>query len=247
MKKIAIIGGTGLSRIDGVKIVGEREVETLYGPPSAPITIGTLGESEIYFLPRHGSQHTIPPHRVNYRANIHALKSFGIDSVIGVNAVGGITAEMAPRVITLPDQLIDYTWGRESTFFSDNLDEVTHIEFADPYDSKLRQRLVDAGEEAGVNLIGSGTYGVTQGPRLETKAEIRRLQKDGCDIVGMTALPEAALAREAGMAYATLAVVANWAAGKSDEEITMAIIESHISAAMAQVLQLLESFLSNRQ
>jgi len=231
MNKIAIIGGTGLTSLVGVEINESREMDTPYGNPSSALTFGRFGEKEIVFLPRHGDPHIIPPHKINYRANIHALKENGVENIIAVNAVGGITSEMRPGRIVIPEQIIDYTYGREHTFFEDNLDEVTHIDFTNPYSADLGKHLTTA------SLM---SYAATQGPRLETAAEVNKLEKDGCDIVGMTGMPEAALARELNINYACLSLVVNWAAGKTDEEITVEIIEGNLENGMGKVKAILE-------
>lgn len=239
--EFAVIGGTGLTQIEGLEIIHREVVHTPYGEPSGQFTHGQLGDKRILFLARHGYAHSIPPHKVNYRANIWALRSLGVSKVVAVAAVGGITPAMKPRTIIVPDQIIDYTSARPHTFFEEGLTSVTHIDFSEPYDATLRQSMLAAGEKAGVALIDGGVYGATQGPRLETQAEINRLERDGCDLVGMTAMPEASLAREAGLDYASYNVVANWAAGKGDEaEISLDDIYENLSASMSQVRSLLK-------
>lgn len=241
---IGIIGGTGLTRLDGLTIEREAAVTTRWGEPSAPLLFGRIGDTEVVFLARHGNPHRIPPHKVNYRANIQALKDAGVDHVVAVAAVGGITERAGPSAVLIPDQLIDYTYGRSMTFFEDDLDAVVHIDFSWPYCAELRAELRAAAASAGVDAVDGGVYAATQGPRLETAAEIRKLGLDGCDIVGMTGMPEAALAREAGLCYASLAVVANWGAGISNDEITMADIERELETGMARVKRILENMLS---
>ncbi|MFB3100930.1 MAG: S-methyl-5'-thioinosine phosphorylase [Gammaproteobacteria bacterium] len=244
MNKIAIIGGTGLTSLAGVEINETREVETPYGSPSSALSFGTMGDKEIIFLPRHGNPHAIPPHKINYRANIYALKENGVKNIIAVNAVGGITSEMHPERIVVPEQIIDYTYGRKHTFFEDKLDEVTHIDFTNPYSVDLREQLTSNPVILDLNVFVGGVYAATQGPRLETAAEVDKLEKDGCDIVGMTGMPETALARELNINYVCLSLVVNWAAGKSDEEITMAVIEKHLEDGMEKVKLLLEKFIT---
>lgn len=240
--ELAIIGGTGLTSLAGLEILREENVSTPFGAPSCPLVFGRLREREVVFLARHGNNHTIPPHRINYRANIQALYQAGARRIVAVAAVGGITAEMSPARLVIPDQIIDYTYGREHTFFADGLTEVTHIDFTEPYDANLRQHLIEICHEQGLDAVEHGTYGATQGPRLESRAEIIRMERDGCDIVGMTGMPEAALARELGLAYATCAVVANWAAGKGDQAvIEMAEIERTVRQGMNKVRTLLEN------
>lgn len=236
---VGIIGGTGLTTLSGLEILGEHPSTTVWGEPSAPLVEGRLGSQSVIFLSRHGNPHRIPPHQVNYRANIQALYDAGVRTVIGVNAVGGIREDMGPARVVVPDQLIDYTWGRPSTFFEGDLEAVTHIDFTWPYDHEGRQALIHAAAEAGVPCSDSAVYGATQGPRLETAAEIQRLERDGCDIVGMTGMPEAVLAAELGMRYVCLGLVVNWAAGKSDHIITMAEIEEAIEQGMSGVKRIL--------
>jgi len=240
MAKLAIIGGTGLTSLKGLEITRREVMHTPYGEPSAPLMFGEMAGNEVLFLPRHGPGHTIPPHKINYRANIWALKESGVEQVIAVNAVGGIRADMTPRRLVVPDQIVDYTWSRINTYFEEGLSQVVHIDFTEPYCEELRQALIACAAEVGLDVIGEGTYAATQGPRLETTAEINRLERDGCDLVGMTGMPEAALARELELCYSCLAVVANMAAGKGDEEITMAMIERHLGKGMADVRRLLE-------
>jgi 5'-methylthioinosine phosphorylase len=240
---VAIIGGTGLTRLKGLEITHREVVHTPYGEPSGPITHGVLHGREVLFLARHGYGHTIPPHKVNYRANLWALRHLEVTRVIAVAAVGGISDAMAPGRIAFPDQIIDYTWSRHHTFFEHDLTHVTHIDFTHPYDPTLREVMIQAARVAGLDAVEQGTYAATQGPRLETAAEIRKLLRDGCDMVGMTGMPEAALARELELAYATCAVVANWGAGLHSEEITMADIEKNLDEGMERVRTLLGAFI----
>jgi len=236
---VGIIGGSGLSRLTTLVVERELTVTTPYGEPSAPLTFGQFDGSPVVFLPRHGAEHTIPPHRVNYRANLWAMKHAGVERVVGMAAVGGITALMAPGVICVPDQIIDYTWGREHTLYAEDLDSVIHVDFTDPYCESLRRELLRAAGAVGVDVHDGGTYAATQGPRLESSAEIVRLERDGCDIVGMTGMPEASLARELGLCYACLALSVNWAAGKSDGPIIMAEIEGHLEHGMGEARKIL--------
>ncbi len=241
----AIIGGTGLTRLPHFTIRERRPMDTPYGAPSADLVLGRLHGQDILFLARHGDPHTLPPHRVNYRANLWALKAAGARSILAVAAVGGIAPSMVPGAIAVPDQLIDYTYGRAQTFFEDDLDAVTHIDFSIPYTPWLRERLLHAAEMAAIPVIDGGVYGCTQGPRLETAAEISRMERDGCDLVGMTGMPEAALARELELDYACCAVVANWAAGKQAGEITLAEIEANLHQGMADLDTLLRHWLQS--
>ncbi|SDX10299.1 S-methyl-5'-thioinosine phosphorylase [Marinobacter mobilis] len=238
---VAIIGGTGLTELAGLEILGESTPETPWGEISAPLVHGRLNGQDVVFLARHGNPHRIPPHEVNYRANIWALKECGVETVIAVNAVGGMHSAMGPAEVVIPDQIIDYTWGRASTFFEGELEEVTHIDFSYPYTDAVRRVLVDAARAAAVPHCDFGTYAATQGPRLETAAEIVRLERDGCHLVGMTGMPEAALAAELKMNYACLALVVNWAAGKTDHIITMEEIEAAIAKGMSGVKTILEN------
>ena len=210
---LAIIGGTGLYKLADLQDVTSHEPETRYGMPSGPVRVGTLGGHRVAFMARHGEGHSVPPHKVNYRANLAALQALGAQRVLALNTVGGITERFGPRVLACPDQLIDYTWGRASSFWDGEGGEVLHVDFGDPYTPSLRAEVLAAAKKAGVALVDGGCYGATQGPRLETRAEIARMRRDGCDLVGMTGMPEAGLARELGLDYACLAIVANWAAG----------------------------------
>jgi len=241
MTEIAIIGGSGLTSLSGQEILRREVARTPYGECSAPMVFGKLGGVEVLFLARHGPRHTIPPHEVNYRANLWALKEAGIKNVIAVGAVGGITADFKqPGTLSLPTQIIDYTYDRQHSFFTGADKKVIHIDFTNPYCESLRSILVNASGKSGLNAVDGGTYGATQGPRFETAAEILRLERDGVDIVGMTGMPEASLARELGLCYTTVAMTVNPAAGKSDKEISIKEIERNLSSGMAKVCQLLE-------
>lgn len=229
---LAVIGGTGVYKLANLQDVDTREVDTGFGKPSGPIRIGTLLGQRVAFLARHGEGHSVPPHLINYRANLAALKQVGAKRVLALNTVGGIGADFGPRILACPDQVIDYTWGRISTICEEPGTEVLHVDFGDPYTTMLRHKIIAAARVTGVSLVGHGCYGATQGPRLETKAEIARMKRDGCDLVGMTGMPEAVLARELGLDYACLAIVANWAAGcGTGEEITMAEVLANVDAA----------------
>lgn len=241
MPQLAIIGGTGLTSLNGLEITKREVVHTPYGEPSGPLTYGTLCGKEVVFLARHGYGHTIPPHKINYCANVWALHSTGVKKVVAIAAVGGITEEMTPGKIVIPDQIIDYTWGRQHTFFEDALTHVTHIDFTDPYSAELREILLQGCRAAKIEHVDSGAYGATQGPRLESTAEITRMERDGCCVVGMTGMPEAALARELELSYATCAVVVNKAAGRGEGPITMDQIEQTIKTGMERVRLLLEN------
>jgi len=238
----AVIGGTGLYRLPGLEHARREMLGTPFGEPSSAIVCGEWGGHRLAFLARHGEDHALAPHRVNYRANVHALQQLGARAVIGVNAVGGIRADMGPRVIAVPDQIIDYTYGRASSFCDVQGAEVRHVDFTEPYTPDLRRALLEAAARAGVEVVDGGCYGATQGPRLETRAEIERMRRDGCDLVGMTGMPEAVLARELGLDYACLALVANWAAGCGDaQEISLEQIFAHLEAATALVPKILSA------
>jgi 5'-methylthioinosine phosphorylase len=249
--ELAVIGGTGLYQLAALEDEQVLEGETIYGRPSAPVHVGRIAGRQVAFLARHGEGHSLPPHQVNYRANLRRLADLGVRQVLAINAVGGITERFGPRVIALPDQIIDYTWGRIGTICEEPGTPVVHIDFTEPYSERLRQRVLRAAATAGVAVIDGGCHGVTQGPRLETRAEVARLRRDGCDLVGMTSMPEAALAREMDLDYACLALVANWAAGCTDagatgpaEEITMAEVVANVEAATAALPRLLQALLT---
>ncbi len=237
---LAIIGGTGLTNLANLEITKREVVRTPYGDPSGHLTFGRIGSAQMIFLARHGYGHTIPPHEVNYRANIWALAKAGARRIIAVNAVGGVAQEMGPGVLAVPDQLIDYTQGRKQTFF-DGEAPVTHIDFTFPFCEVGRLLLLAAAKACEVPVQASGTIGVMQGPRLETQAEIKRLARDGCTMVGMTTMPEAALAREKRLSYAALALSINHAAGlgTSAEGIKLADADAVLAAGMEKVRQIL--------
>lgn len=243
---LAIIGGTGVYRLAELDDARAVDVDTRFGAPSGPVRVGRLGGRAVAFLARHGEGHSVPPHRVNYRANLAALQQLGAARVLALNTVGGITERFGPRVLACPDQLIDYTWGRVSTICEEEGSEVLHVDFGEPYTPALRRVVLQAADAAGVPLVDGGCYGATQGPRLETRAEIARMRRDGCDLVGMTGMPEAGLARELGLDYACLAIVANWAAGagpQADEVITLQDVLDNVAAASAHLPALLRGVL----
>ena len=243
---LAVIGGSGLYQFPGLENATRQTVDTPYGAASGDVVLGDFAGRRVAFLARHGESHTLPPHRVNYRANLWALHRLGARRVIGVNAVGGIRGDMGPRVIVVPDQLIDYTHGRYTSYCDVEGAEVKHIDFSEPYTESLRLQLLAAARAVNVEVIGGGCYGATQGPRLETRAEIARMKRDGCDLVGMTGMPEAALARELELDYACLALVANFAAGCGDEaEISIEEIFAHLAAATAEVPRILAAMLKS--
>lgn len=238
----AIIGGTGLTALDGLVIREEKQCSTPYGETSAPMQFGEYGEKSVVFLARHGQQHSLPPHLVNYRANLWALKQAGVQRIVAVNAVGSINPAMPAEALVVPHQIIDYTWGRESSFSEPG--KVIHIDFSFPYSESLRECLVSAAVTLGLDIHAKGVYGATQGPRLETAAEIDRMDRDGCDIVGMTGMPEACLARELALEYACLSLVVNMAAGRSEGIITMDDIQLALDNGMSKVRQILKAVLA---
>ena len=243
---LAVIGGTGLYKLAALDDVETLDGDTRYGKPSGPLRVGRIDGKRVAFLARHGEGHSLPPHKVNYRANLQRLKDIGVSRVLATNAVGGITDAYGPRVLALPDQIIDYTWGRISTLCEEPGSEVLHVDFGEPYSGGLRAAVLAAASAAGAAVVDGGCYGATQGPRLETKAEIARMRRDGCDLVGMTGMPEAGLARELGLEYACLAMVANWAAGCGDAagEITLEEVLANVDAASAALPAILRNLLA---
>lgn len=239
MSKIAIIGGTGVSNMPGLTLRNREMVRTIYGAPSSPLIHGQISDCDVIFLARHGGRHTIPPHRVNYRANIKALHEVGVTQVIALAAVGGISESCSERSIVIPDQIIDYTYERSHTFHGAKHDSFEHIDFTEPYSSRIREQLIASAESLELPLVKQGVYGATQGPRLETAAEISRMEKDGCTIVGMTGMPEASLARELGIEYACCAMVVNRAAGKVPNGINFSQIEKNLKGGVAHVQKLI--------
>ncbi len=240
---LAIIGGSGLGELSGLAEARHVAARTAYGEPSGALTFGRIGGHGVIFLARHGEGHSIAPHQINYRANIQALKDAGASAIAAVATVGGIRREYGPGTLVVPDQIIDYTWGRAATFFDGPGAKVTHIDFTRPYAVALRTQILAAAKTCGEPVADGGVYAATQGPRLETAAEIARLERDGADLVGMTGMPEAALAREAGLDYAALAVVANHAAGKGDsaQAISLDAMEAVMRQAMQRVRRILEA------
>ncbi|MDZ4759589.1 MAG: S-methyl-5'-thioinosine phosphorylase [Alphaproteobacteria bacterium] len=243
---LAIVGGSGFSRLANLKGVRTEAVSTPYGEPSGPMTFGTVNGRPMAFLARHGYEHTIAPHEINYCANMWVLKEKGVDSVISIAAVGGIRKEFGPGVLVVPHQIIDYTWGRRATFFEGRGKPVTHIDFTEPYTGELRERILAAAAACSQPIAERGVYAATQGPRLETAAEIDRLERDGADLVGMTGMPEAALARELGLKYAAIAVVANHAAGRGDSEhqVSMEAIMATLEVTMGKVCGIIERLMA---
>lgn len=231
---LAIIGGSGLTQLPGLKLTRREVVRTPYGMPSGALTFGELEGHPIVFLARHGYGHTVPPHLVNYRANMWALHAQQVTHVVSIATVGGINPEFYPGRLAVPDQIIDYTHGRETTFSNyGNGDPVIHIDFTWPYCEEMRQRCLTALKDCAEDGMTAGTYGCVQGPRLETKAEIERMARDGCDMVGMTGMPEAYLARELEICYAAISASVNWSAGMFTSATTISAI--NIEQVMADV------------
>jgi 5'-methylthioadenosine phosphorylase len=239
---LAIIGGSGLTDLANLEILRREVVRTPYGEPSGPITFGRIHGRDLIFLARHGYGHTIAPHEVNYRANLWALKQSGGSEILAVASVGGIRTAFGPGKLVLPHQIIDYTWGREMTFQSGGDGPVIHVDFTDPYDAAVRQLVLDVSRRIGESVIDGAVYATTQGPRLETAAEINRMAEDGADIVGMTGMPEAGLARELELPYAALCVVSNWGAGRADSlhGIKFDSLEAVLHLAMTRVRRIIE-------
>lgn len=242
---IGLIGGTGFTQLSNVEVSESRWVDNPFGEASGPVSLGFFNGREFAFMPRHGDPHRIPPHLINYRANLAALKQIGVTEVIAINAVGGIHSALGPSELAIPDQIIDYTYGREHSIYDGvHREVVDHIDFTKPYSDDLRAGLIRAAAQVQVNVLPSAVYGATQGPRLETAAEISRFRQDGCDMVGMTGMPEAALARELGLKYACIALSANWAAGLGGEMITMDDIRQAITSGAGKVHRILEKFMT---
>jgi 5'-methylthioadenosine phosphorylase len=239
---LAIIGGSGLTQLANLEVVRREIVRTPYGDPSGALTLGTIRGKPVAFLARHGYGHTIPPHKVNYRANIWALREYRVEYIVSVASVGGISADFTPGALALPDQIIDYTHGREFTYFGGTDRSVVHVDFTQPFCEALRVRLLAAAKRAAEPIIEGGTYAVSQGPRLETAAEIDRFERDGAHMVGMTGMPEAGLARELGLCYAMVAVVVNYAAGRADSAtgIKLSDINAVSREALARVHRIIE-------
>lgn len=244
---LAVIGGSGLSQLANLDVSHREVLRTPYGEPSGAVTFGQICGRPVAFLARHGYGHTIPPHEVNYRANIWALAQRGAVAIVSVASVGSIRADLKPGDIVIPHQIIDYTWGRKSTYHEGPDCTLTHIDFTEPYDRALRQRLVAAAAAAGVPVSLGAVYAATQGPRLETAAEINRYERDGADLVGMTGMPEAALAREMGVPYAAISVVSNHAAGRADslEGISFEAIQGVLVESMGRVRTIIEKLVGD--
>ena len=239
---LAIIGGSGLTQLGNLEVSQRKVARTPYGEASGALTFGRICGREVIFLARHGYGHTIAPHEVNYRANLWALKEAGAGDVVSVASVGAIAASLAPGALVLPHQVIDYTWGRHATYFEGKGTPVNHIDFTEPYSRTLRAKLAAAAKACDEAVSERGVYAATQGPRLESAAEIDRLERDGADLVGMTGMPEAALAREISLEYAAIAVVANYAAGRGDSRRAVPLdkIGAVLEEAMGRVRRIIE-------
>lgn len=238
MPKIGIIGGSGLYQISGLTITEFARIATPYGSPSDAYAIGDFSGRDFVFLPRHGSEHRVPPHKINYRANIWGFKELKVERIISIGAAGGIGRCTKPGMIIIPDQIVDMTSGRESTFYDG--DDVVHVDFTEPYCPELRSSLFRAAENSGIELKRSGTYVCVNGPRLETGAEIKMFLKAGFDIVGMTAMPEAILAREAELCFVGINVVTNYAAGIAEKRLTTTEVMETMRKAATLVGRLLQ-------
>ena len=239
---LAVIGGSGLSKLSILEAPRLVSVRTPYGEPSGALALGTIRGRPVAFLARHGGEHTIPPHEINYCANLWALKEQRPTGVLSIATVGSIRADLRPASLLLPDQILDYTWGRRSTFFEGEGAKVTHIDFTEPYSGTMRKRVAAAAQSCGEKIFDGGVYATTQGPRLETAAEIDRLERDGADVVGMTGMPEAALARELGLEYAAIAVIINPAAGRGESKhaISLDRMQVVLEQAMQRVRKIIE-------
>jgi len=235
----AIIVGSGFHEFAASSAI--HSVETRYGKPSAPLQTVTFGDEQVLVLARHGSAHTLPPHAINYRANIAALKSAGATAIVALNTVGAVTDRCEPGGLAVPLQIIDYTWGRAHTIYDGEDEDFDHIDFTEPFSKPLRRALLAAAESAGIDCYDGGVYAATQGPRLETAAEVGRLERDGADFVGMTGMPEASLARELEIDYACLSLVVNAAAGRSEVPIHDDV-EANMAASKLRAMQVLKQF-----
>lgn len=245
MSVLAVIGGTGIDELAGLESGDSFLPETPWGEPSRAIQAGRLAGATVYFLQRHGSPRAIPPHLINYRANLWALRSLGVTDVVAINAVGGIAPSMRPGCLVFPDQLIDYTWGREHTVDEGQAGQLLHVDFTEPYDPALRHRLLEVAAAEEIEHEATAVYAATQGPRLETAAEILRLAGDGCDVVGMTGMPEAGIARELGLRYASVCMVVNPAAGLDDEPLSLAAMRSVLEREAGVVSRLLRALIQS--
>ncbi len=243
-KKFAVIVGSGFAGFAGAD--DGLQADTAFGAPSSPIRDLTIGDGVVRVLSRHGDGHAIPPHLINYRANLVALKNLGVGAVIALNTVGVISAVRGPGQLAVPDQIIDYTWGREHTIQGAEENGVLHIDFTEPFTQALRDGLLSAASAAGIDCHDGGVCAITQGPRLETAAEINRIERDGADFIGMTGMPEAGIALELSLDYACLALVVNKAAGRGEKPIHEDVETSTLSVRK-QAIELLQHFFSDTE
>jgi 5'-deoxy-5'-methylthioadenosine phosphorylase len=239
---LGIIGGTGFDQFSLLEEPRRKVMETRWGNPSHELLLGQLGGLNVAVLNRHGNRQKFPPHKVNYRANVAAMHKLGAKMLLSINAVGGIAPSMGPGALVLPDQIIDYTWGREQTYFDGGEGGLKHIDFSQPLDDALRNTMALAASDITLNVVKGGCYAVTQGPRLETAAEVQRLKQDGNDLIGMTLMPEVVLARELDMRCVNISVVANWGAGLEHETISINEIGRILDGCMGNVFRLCEAF-----
>jgi purine nucleoside phosphorylase len=242
-RQFAVIAGSGFPSFGGDS--EPRRLHTGFGSPSSPLYSLRYGEHKVHVLARHGEQHELAPHRINYRANMAALAMLRVDSVIALNTVGVVRRQAYPGQLAVPDQLIDYTWGRDHSIYGGNSATLEHVDFTTPFCEPLRMALLGAAARSGVDCHDGGVYGVTQGPRLETAAEVGRYERDGVDYLGMTAMPEASLARELGMNYACLSLIVNFAAGRGEKAIHDDIDASTLTARM-RAMRVLKAFFQVR-
>ncbi|MDC7691962.1 S-methyl-5'-thioinosine phosphorylase [Vogesella indigofera] len=238
---LAIIGGSRLAKLPVLEVTHRQVVRTPYGDPSCALTFGRVGQQSVVFIARHGYGNSIAPHEINYRANIWALHSVGVKGVVAIGSVGGIRPDITPGSLVVPHDLIDYTWGRKHTFFEGADRAIKRVDLSAPYDDRLRLLLLAAAERAGLDVVRDSVYAVTQGPRLETCAEIARLERDGADVVGMTGMPEAALARELGVPYASLCIVTNWASGLGLQDAAANFNSDIIAGSTEQLQRILQA------
>jgi len=240
MPVLGVIGGSGIYDIPGLEITDSVKLTTPYGEPSDLYRIGKSGDTEVAFLPRHGSMHHIPPHKINYRANIWGFREIGVNKILSIGASGGINVTMGPGSIVVPDQIIDMTSGRDSTFHDE--EEVVHVDFTEPFCPDLRKHIFAASDNTGIRVTGKGTYICVSGPRLETAAEIRAFSLLGADMVGMTGMPEAVLARELEICFAAISVITNFAAGISGEKLTATGVAESMKTSAEKIRGLLKAF-----
>jgi 5'-methylthioadenosine phosphorylase len=242
MPEFGVIAGSGIYHMPELEIINSVKLRSPYGEPSDIFRIGRLSGKEVAFLPRHGSMHHIPPHRINYRANIWGFRELGVKKILTIGATGGISKKMRPGAIIVLDQIIDMTSGRDATFYDE--DEVVHIDFTEPFCPNLRKALIDAAAKTGTTVVKKGTYIAVNGPRLETAAEIKAFARHGADVVGMTGMPEAVLARELEICLAGLAVVTNAAAGLTEGKLTATEVVEAMKSSTEQIKALLKAFFS---